>query len=448
LVLLTSCIEGPIAGTPTLSIGIDPTLVGYEVSEVFLGQKADAYTPNAPLTADGEWDVSVDAANSDVLFKTRLVVVRPKLASAFNGTVIVEWLNVTGGADLPVEWLSAHREIVRSGAAWVGVSAQAVGVNQLKAAAPARYGSLNHPGDSYSYDIFTNAAQSIRVNPQATGGLKPKRIIGTGQSQSAGRLVTYINAVQPIAKAFDGFLVHSRGAGGASLSQSPLTPVPAPNPLQIRGDQTTPVVVVQAEDDVIRSNTLARQPDSSTYRLWELAGTAHLDTYTSRIGAGDYGNGPSRMLAEMRNPRPAPAGCAASQNAGGLHWTLQAAFSKLDAWIRTGTPPATGARLQTVSTSPTVLERDGVGNALGGVRSPQVDAPVARIDGINSGTGFCGLFGSTAALTTAQLQARYASSAAFVAEWNASADALVASGFLLPADAAELKASVVGISLF
>ena len=41
----------------------------------------------------------------------------------------------------------AHNELIRSGYAWVGVSAQAVGVNALKngATTAARYGSLEHP---------------------------------------------------------------------------------------------------------------------------------------------------------------------------------------------------------------------------------------------------------------------------------------------------------------
>ena len=35
-------------------------------------------------------------------------------------------------------------------------------------------------------------------------------------------MVTYIDAVHPLVHVYDGFLVHSRGAGGAALSQAPL----------------------------------------------------------------------------------------------------------------------------------------------------------------------------------------------------------------------------------
>ena len=123
-----------------------------------------------------------------------------------------------------------HNELIRDGFAWVGVSAQAVGVNQLKCPTtscllpcfvapgdPVRYASLSHPGDSYSYDIFSQAGQAIRDNSaQILGGLTPKKLIAAGESQSAGRMVTYIDAVQPLVHVYDGFLVHSRGAAGAA----------------------------------------------------------------------------------------------------------------------------------------------------------------------------------------------------------------------------------------
>ena len=74
-----------------------------------------------------------------------------------------------------------------------------------------RYASLNHPGDSYSYDMFSQAGQAIRDHAGLVlGGLRPDRVIAAGESQSAGRLVTYIDAVHPLAGVYDGFLVHSR----------------------------------------------------------------------------------------------------------------------------------------------------------------------------------------------------------------------------------------------
>ncbi len=53
----------------------------------------------------------------------------------------------------------AHNELIRSGTAWVGVSAQKVGVDASISNSPARYSSLVHPGDSYSYNIFSRPAR-------------------------------------------------------------------------------------------------------------------------------------------------------------------------------------------------------------------------------------------------------------------------------------------------
>jgi len=447
LVFTASCVQGPITGpgVPSLAVGLDVSALGYEQSEYFLAGLADAYTPTAPLTSDGKWQVAPDPANSGVAFKTRLVVHRPVDPAEFNGTVVVEWLNVSAGADLANDWVSAHNEFVRDGTVWVGVSAQAVGVNTLKACCADRYGSLVHPGDSFSYDMFTWAGKVIRTNPNVLGGLAPQRVLAAGESQSASRLVTYIDAIHPLVKTYDGFLVHSRGTSGSALAQTPLTPVPTPSPSLIRDDLAEPVFVVQAEGDVIGSNLAVRQPDTPKFRQWEMAGTSHADAYMAGLGFGDTGNGNGavQMFALMRNPNPAPSGCASPINAGPHHWILQAAFHGLDAWVQTGTTPAVGPLLDVDSTSPVVLTRDAQGNALGGVRSPQVDAPVATITGLNSGPGFCRLFGSTTPLTSAQLSALYPTHDAFVAQWTASLVAALAGGFLLAPDAYELLAAGV-----
>src|SRR5262249_18303471 len=118
----------------------------------------------------------------------RILVYRPTDAKKFGGTVIVEWLNVSGGVDANPDWTQTHVEIIREGAAGVGVSAQYVGVEgggglvglgislPLKAVKPARYGSLDHPGDGFSYDMFSQAAQAVRTpsGPNPLGDLKPK----------------------------------------------------------------------------------------------------------------------------------------------------------------------------------------------------------------------------------------------------------------------------------
>ena len=97
--------------------------------------------------------------DSDHLYKTRIVVRRPISANLFNGTVLVEWFNVTNGYDVEADWFQSYEHFMRSGYAWVGVSAQRAGVDFMRAWS-ARYASLDVTqggsitNDALSYDIY------------------------------------------------------------------------------------------------------------------------------------------------------------------------------------------------------------------------------------------------------------------------------------------------------
>ena len=109
------------------------------------------------------WTVAPDTTAA---YKVRMLVRRPADASRFNGIVVVEWLNVTANLEGAADFMQMQEELLRKGYAWVGVGAQAAGVNSprsgLKDWDTARYGSLVHPGDAYSYDIFSQAAEALR----------------------------------------------------------------------------------------------------------------------------------------------------------------------------------------------------------------------------------------------------------------------------------------------
>jgi hypothetical protein len=444
---LTWPVVTPVAGLPTnvFTTVIDLASVGYRTSEVFVSGIASAYRPTAPLTADGKWKVEPYAPQ---IFKTRAVVYRPIDPAKFNGTVVVEWLNVSGGLDAGPGWTAEHNELIRRGFAWVGVSAQIDGLNATKTGNPARYGSLKHPGDSYSYDMFTQAGQAVRDQAATVlgAGFQPRFVLASGESQSAFRLTTYINAVQPLKHAFDGFLVHSRFGTGSSLSQSPLADVAVPSPTFTRRDLDVPVLVVQMETDLARGSVDARQPDSDRYRLWEVAGTAHADSYTVGIGFTDVGDGggATRMFQSMRTPPTMAAifTCATPINTGPQHWVVENAIYRLNLWVKQGIAPAKAPRLAVASTSPFAFALDANGNVRGGIRTPQVDAPVAAFSGLGqSGNGFCSLFGTTVPFSAAKLAQLYPTHAKFTAAWKQATAAAVKAGFISPAGGSELKAA-------
>ena len=442
-------LEGPVTGgggKPILgTTSFDLADVGYMQEEFFISGTATAYSSADPLTTDGSWTVT---PASTAPYKTRILVYRPLRSARFKGTVVVEWLNVSAGADIAVDWIHTHTEMVRSGFAWVGVSAQALGVvggttaaGGIKNADPARYGSLAHPGDSFSYDIFSQAGQAVRA-PAGTsplGGLKVKRVLAIGDSQSASRLTTYINGVDPLARIYDAFLVHSRSGGASSLSQSPLPLIAAPSPTLIRSDVPVPVLVFETETDII-GYFPARQPDTEHLRLWEVAGTSHADTYTVSVGFGDLGNDPA-----VANLVVATFGCGLPINSGPHHFVLNAALKALNRWVKRGKPPAEAPRVEMLAGSPPTITRDALGNALGGIRTPQLDVPIATLSGVGqTGPSFCRLYGTMAPFDAATLASLYPDHHAYVSAYVKATRQATRARYIVRRDARLLKANARG----
>ena len=414
-------LEGPVAGgagTPTIiSTTFDPAQIGYTEEEFFTSGTATAYTSADPLGTDGTWTAT---PASTAAYKTRIVVYRPTAGTKFKGTVVVEWLNVTGSSGRATEWINVHTEMVREGMAWVGVSAQVAGVEGstgIKAQDPARYGSLVHPGDSFSYDIFSQAGQAIRSPAGASplGTLKVKRLLAGGHSQSADRLTTYINAIDPLARVYDGFLVHSRSGVPPALSQPPQAAIPAPVGTLIRSDVRVPVLAFETETDLIYLvYFLARQPDSEHFHLWEVAGTSHFDAYAALVGLGDLGTDPA--VAELV---VTPLYCDTPINSGPSHFVVNAAYAALNRWVRRGKPPAEAPRLEVTAGPPPAITRDANGNAVGGIRTPQVDVPIAALSGLGqTGPDFCSLDGTVAPFDASTLSSLYPDHHAYVSAFT------------------------------
>ncbi|CAB4324257.1 MAG: hypothetical protein F2520_09985 [Actinobacteria bacterium] len=462
----TATVTGPITtGNGKIVLGpggFDLAKVGYEQNEYFLAGRANSYTSSEPLTTDGLWNSVTTDGSAD--YTTRIVVRRPIDAAKFNGSVYVEWLNVSGGLDASPDWTYAHVELIRSGYAWVGVSAQKVGISgggnplgatlALKNADPVRYEPLNHPGDDFSYDMYSQAGAAVWFQSDTVlGGLKPERVIAIGESQSAFRLSTYINAVAPLTTIFNGYLVHSRGKLGAALS----TAVPAPDPTLTRTDLRVPVLTFTTESDLVGKGLeygKALQPDTETFREWEVPGTAHADAYNLGIGDNDPGDGSgdAALFQAMLTPSAEVYGgiisCTSPINAGPHTYVLRSAVNELDRWIRTGEVPRSQPRME--MTSPTEIARNSQGIALGGMRTPQVDIPVAVLSGIGqSGAGFCGLFGTTVPIEENQLAMSIpmnptAASAheALVQAWSVVLQGAVLDRVILDADAEHILAAV------
>lgn len=421
-------VSGPIPGRIFFATSEDLSAWGYVEEEFFLEGTARQYdlTEGAPpRVLPGEYP-----------YRTRVVVRRPDDPDQFNGVVLLEWLNVTLGFDWPIDWMQAHEHILRSGYAWVGVTAQRVGVHAARGTGlrdwnPERYGALDLTADStlledeLAFDVFAQAAAAVR-DPGPTrplGPLVPRLVLATGHSQSAFRLTTYHNRVQPSTRLIDGFLIH--GGGG-----------------RLADGVGTKVFKINAETDLwLRRQPQAaiRQADSGVLRTWEVAGTSHLDAHLmSRLLELQRRDLGSSLNIECDDP---------PMSRIPLRYVLNAAYDHLAAWIADGIAPPSAPLIELTSTQPVTVARDSLGNALGGVRLPDHAVPVATNGGRNGGGPFCDLYGTYQPFDDATLAALYPTRNAYVAAFTRSVRENLEAGYILETDADEMLRRVEGSSL-
>jgi len=446
-------VTGPItngsrgfAATPAV---VDLAAAGYVEEEFFLEGIARSYAQDGDWTADGIW-TTTEAASDE--YKTRILVRRPGNPEQFSGVVVVEWFNVTSEIDLDVDFGFLSEEILRSGHAWVGVTAQAISIESngtgplgpgalgLMAWDSARYESLLHPGDAYSYDIFSQVGATLR-SPDSTdplGGLRPDILLANGESQSAFYMLTYVNAIHPGALVYDGFLIHSRSGTGASIDGSSIIETSVPAPALVRTDLEAPVFQIITETDLFELVggdpdfvfPGSRQPNSNSVHTWEVAGTAHADAHSLAV-LNKQGNFQFDSFFDLSS-------ILAIVNSAPQHLAMNAALNALVAWVEDGVQPASAPPIET---SDDAIIRDTKGNALGGVRLPHIEVPVAVL----TGEGPIQTSGQTIPFDAATLEALYPSSADYIEAVEASALEAVDAGFLLPIDAetiiAEAKAN-------
>ena len=89
---------------------------------------------------------------------------------------------------------------------------------------------------------------------------------------------------------------------------------------------------------------------------------------------------------------------------------------------------------------PPALVLDANGNTEGGVRTPWVDVPTARLSGIgNSGGPLAGLAGVTESFDAATLDRLYpGGKSEYLKKFQASLDSAIKAGFILPSDRQEI----------
>ena len=429
-------VSGPVSGgvrtgMPQASAIYDLVRYGYTEKEYFVEGTATStdVVPSEYLLPDSGPSAS---PGTKARYKTRMIVTLPT-RERFNGWAMVEWANVTFQQDVMFAASELHDYLIREGYAMVFVSAQKQGVDgaptSLRSWDPVRYGSLVHPGDAYSFDIFSQALAAVRagnrlkVDPM--GGLKVDRVIADGSSQSCGRLKAYINGVAEAASLADGYLPLICGAGLVDGRQ-PVVPDTAP-----------PTMWVNSELE----GRFLPGPDSTRFRIWEIAGSSHIGNYATTQAAAtmardeaSVGGSPTPGIgwnpdAQRQYGERASRPCL---NLFPLHHSMIAAAEALRNWIVTGTPPQS-ARYERNGSA---MARDGDGNVRGGVRLPPIDVPVATYAGADCSPPT--IMGSTHKFDPARLASLYPTHDDYVEKMATSTRNALGRGWMLQREAAEM----------
>jgi hypothetical protein len=205
------------------------------------------------------------------------------------------------------------------------------------------------------------------------------------------------------------------------------------------------VVAVTAQGEVVDA-LWARRPDSDDpggrYRLYEIAGAAHIDlpayaalpVFADQIAAVGSAQGTPEF------PFNAPCDPAIPLSTHPLlKYAIHGALANLDQWVRKGTSPPRGARLEVKDGA---LVTDKAGNGVGGVRSPYVDAPIATYFTTSAGPGNCRELGHTVMLDPALRQTLNGDQKSYQSKVAQSVDRAVKERFFTETDGKKMKAEL------
>jgi hypothetical protein len=437
---------------------LDFPKLGYTEAEFIVSGTANVYD----WAADG----SLTVKTPDVPYANRILVRHPSNASRFSGTVVVELMNPARRFDWPMMWGYTHDHLIEHGDAWVGITMPG-SVQGLKKFNAARYAAVSFanpaPGgcaaggknaapdqeEGLRWDMMSQVAAALKSSASGApmAGFKVERIFMTTQ---AGDIVTYINAIHSRAKladgkpAYDGYLIKNP-AGAVRINQC------APNPAQgdprrVVAPTNVPIVAVVAQGELV-ANLASRHPDSddpnSRYRLYEIAGVAHIEKYPYSALPSFADQIAAAGAAQGTPDWPFNAKCDPDIPLGDdplLKYSYDAAFLNLDQWVRKGVAPPKADRIQ-VKDGAVVL--DEFGNGMGGVRSPFVDVPTATYFTTSPGPGTCAELGHTLRFDEARLKTLYPDAKSEANKVAQSIDRMVKERFLTESDAKRLRADLL-----
>jgi hypothetical protein len=466
--LVTSATSYPFNAADHDVTPLDLDSFGYTEEEYIVSGLANVYAWQGA-------SLSIGIATSSP-YSTRILVRKPTTQVHFSGNVVAEALNPSYGFDLDYIWAAEHTHLLfhdaaARGDAWVGITVKPSSIASLQRFNPDRYGTLSMANplpasqvcsnlapeftagteQGLEWDIISQVGAMLKSNqaPSPMSGLAVQQVYAAGYSRGANDLVTYANAFGKVVSlpngkpVYDGYLVGAAVGGPTTISQCATWYAPG-DPHSVIQPNRVPIIRVNTQSDfgwwfgapttgVSAASTLNRRPDhdgvGDQFRLYEFPGASHLWQYPEQF----FPN-----AAELSTIGAGVVGYTCTEPVGNqfpLQYFLNGALNNLDRWARTGMPPVRGDRiaLNNAGTYAETTVTDGWGNAMGGVRTPYLDAPRSMYTAYSSGSG-CSAWGHETTFAPTLLSSTYPG-ASFGSKVTRATLALLSAGWITEVDA-------------
>ncbi|MEO6339953.1 MAG: alpha/beta hydrolase domain-containing protein [Caulobacteraceae bacterium] len=425
----------------------------YVADEYFVSGFANVYEPIsivdvADMTTRNQVNDEAPASYEPVLlsaeqpYLTRVTVYRPRDAARFSGNVIVEFGHPSRGG-MPASWGNISKYMARNGEMHVTIQ-HPLTMPAIKAADPERYAPLEAVHFSQGWDMLAQVAGLLRSGelPSELARFRPRRLYLTGFSLTGLGVANFINYHHERTRQangrplFDGYLPMAWNAY--------VRPVDVPV-IQINTECET----TQFPERGLASRREDLDGPVGAYRLYEITGSPHINLRPKDAAVEPVRGVPYEV--DWGGPKLSWTNCVATFPAGAqpndlpLHFAIATMFDHMYRWVETGEAPPYGAR---IALNENLLpRRDADGNAIGGVRLPDLDVPIAT-RGVGEIHDERVLFGYMLPFGRDELKARYGSQEAYVDQVQTATDRMVAARLLRADIAGEVIAAAQARELF
>jgi hypothetical protein len=422
---------------------------------------------------------SVIVRTPDAPYTTRMLIRRPADKSKFSGNIVVELNNPTALYDMDLQWMFCRDFFTENRDIWVGITVKPIAVKALKAFKPERYASLsmNNPQppdqrceprpsilndtvpeteNGLVWDIVSQAGALLKSNSDSNPirDYNVKYLIATGYSQTGGYLTTYINLIHPLDTAkltdgspiYDAYMIGDGDAFMFPINQCADQVPPGETSVTIK-PRGVPIISVVTQG-LLTMTAAARRPDSDTpedkFRRYEIPGAAHVNQISN-----DHKPCPADI---EKSDIPSTATNCGGVNEYGvttfpIEYFMNSAYSNLYTWLKTGTPPPKAQPILTEKMEgkdEIMIKLDEHGNAMGGVRNPYVEYPVATWYGQSQpfdeeSAFFCMLAGDSQPFDNDKIKSLYPTREDYVNKVNVMVDNMINVRFLTKSDGERIK---------